>query len=152
MGLATEEELVEQESDDDDRGRLFREEKKWVLTVADKLRLMFEYELPGVNDNRIVPVWCVGEVLEFGGDFNKYITGKGFQKQEGILFRHLLRLILLIGEFKQIHPADFSLQQWESELSELSARITECCRGVDPSSTEKTLEQVELAAERTTDA
>ena len=152
LGLATEEELIEQESDDDDRGRLFREEKKWVLTVADKLRLMFEYELPGVNDNRIVPVWCVGEVLEFGGDFNKYITGKGFQKQEGILFRHLLRLILLIGEFRQIHPADFSLQQWESELSELSARITECCRGVDPSSTEKTLEQVELAAERTTDA
>ena len=50
------------------------------------------------------PVWAAGELLEFGGDFNKYVTGKDLQKQEGVIFRHLLRLILLAGELKQLCP------------------------------------------------
>src|SRR6185436_20895245 len=52
------------------------------------------------------PAWAAGEVLEFAGNFNKYITSRGLQKQEGVIFRHLLRLILLLKEFQQFTPPD----------------------------------------------
>ena len=64
--------------------------RKWVLTLADKLRRLFDYDFPGVHDLRTSPVWAAGELLEFGGDFNKYVTSKSLQKQEGMVFRHLL--------------------------------------------------------------
>jgi hypothetical protein len=79
--------------------------------------------------------------LQFGGDFNKYVTSKSLQKQEGIIFRHLLRMILLIAEFQQLSPPEGDEAQWHDELQEISARITECCRAVDPTSTEKALEE-----------
>ena len=47
------------------------------------------HEYPRVHDVRVRPVWIVGELLEFGGDFNRYVTSKKLQK-EGILFRHCL--------------------------------------------------------------
>ena len=143
LGLATEEELVEQEEDEADRRRLFQEERKWVLTLADKLKLLFDHNYPGVRDVRIVPVWIAGELLEFGGNFNKYITGKGLQKQEGMLFRHLLRLILLVGEFEQFCPEEISTDQWTQQLKEISTQLVDSCRHVDPTSTEKILEQSE---------
>ena len=98
-----------------------------------------------MHDLFVQPVWAAGELLEFGGDFNKYITAKGIQKQEGIIFRHLLRLILLVSEFQQLCPPDATEEQWRGELQEISVGITESCRTVDPSSTEKALE--EAAAE-----
>ena len=64
-----------------------------------------------------VPVWAAGEVLEFGGNFNKYITSRGLQKQEGVIFRHLLRLILLVKEFQQFTPPDCSAEEWLTELT-----------------------------------
>ena len=83
---------------DDGPRAFYEEEKVYVLTLADKLRMWFDYDFPGVHDLRTRGVWAAGELLEYGGDFNKFITSKGLQKQEGVIFRHLLRLILLIGE------------------------------------------------------
>ena len=143
LGLATEDELVEPEQQDSGPRKLYDEEKKWVLPLADKLKLLFDHDFPGVHGVRIVPVWIAGELIEFGGEFNKYITTKGLQKQEGMLFRHLLRLILLIGEVRQISPAEVAVEDWQQELDELSVRLAESCRNVDPTSTDKTLEQVE---------
>jgi hypothetical protein len=91
-------------------------------------------------------VWAAGEVLEFG-DFNKYITSKGLQKQEGMVFRHLLRLILLLAEFQQLHPPELEADLWAAELQNISDRITRCCRDVDPTSTDIALEQARHAAE-----
>ncbi len=114
-----------------------------MLTLAEKLRRLFDYDFPGVRDLFIVPAWAAGEILEFGGDFNKYVTSKGLQKQEGIIFRHLLRMILLVAEFKQFCPPDTTEEEWHGELDDLVARLTETCRRVDPASTEKVLEEVE---------
>jgi hypothetical protein len=150
MGLASAEELTgpSKEEDDDRRNRSFYEEKPArVLTLAEKLRLLFDFEFPGVHDLFTSPVWAAGEVLEFGSDFNKYITSKGLQKQEGMVFRHLLRLILLLAEFQQLHPPEVEPDVWASELQSISDRITECCRSVDPTSTDIALEQARHAAE-----
>ena len=45
-----------------------------MLTLADKLRRLFDHDFPGVSEVRTFPVWAAGELLEFGGDFNKYIS------------------------------------------------------------------------------
>ena len=141
LGLATAEELGAQPDDDDDddrrRGGMFEEERVFVLTLGDKLKRLFDHDFPGVHGIRINPVWVAGEVLEFESDFNKYITSKGLQKQEGMIFRHLLRLILLLGEFMELSPPEMELEEWQAEISSLRDRLTKCCRGVDPSSTDK---------------
>ncbi|NLS98298.1 MAG: DEAD/DEAH box helicase [Planctomycetaceae bacterium] len=142
LGLATPEELVEQ-SRDEDRPYNSMEERVWVLALADKLRRMFDYDFPGVRDVRTFPVWAVGELLEFGGDFNKYITSKQLQKQEGILFRHFLRMILLVAEFASLTPPDAEEAEWRGDLEEITNVLAESCRRVDPTSTEKTLEQAQ---------
>jgi hypothetical protein len=145
LGLATPEELsanAREEEDDHDR-RFDDGERKWVLTLADKLRRLFDYDFPGVHDLRTTPVWAAGELLQFGGDFNKYVTSKSLQKQEGMVFRHALRLILLVNEFVQLCPPDTTEEEWRGDLTDIAARLTESCRQVDPSSTDKALEEVE---------
>jgi superfamily II DNA/RNA helicase len=149
LGLVTPEELSPQarEEDDGDRRRFDDGERRWVLTLAEKLRRLFDYDFPGVRDLRTSPVWAAGELLQFGGDFNKYVTSKALQKQEGMLFRHLLRLILLVGEFVQLCPPDATEDEWRGELGDIAARLAESCRRVDPTSTDKALEEVEQDAE-----
>jgi superfamily II DNA/RNA helicase len=147
LGLASAEELGAGEAspDDEDRRRpgMFPEDRVWVLTLAEKLKRLFEYDFPGVPDLRVQPVWCAGELLQYGGDFNKYITSKGLQKQEGIIFRHLLRLILLAAEFTQFSPPDADEGQWLDDLNDIADRLTDTCRAVDPASTDRTLEQID---------
>ena len=92
-------------------------ERKWVLTLADKLRRLFDYDFAGVHDLRTSPVWAAGELLQFGGDFNKYVTSKSLQKQEGMVFRHVLRLILLVDEFVQLCPPDVTEEEWRGDLA-----------------------------------
>jgi hypothetical protein len=147
FGLAVAEELRPMpEPDEPHRRSSFDEEPKRVLTLADKLRLLFDYDFPSVHGVRTNAIWAAGEVLEFGGDFNKYVTSKSLQKQEGIVFRHLLRLILLLAEFTQFCPPDAPEDAWRGDLEDIAARLTECCRTVDPTSTQKILEEAEASA------
>jgi hypothetical protein len=147
LGLATPEELspnARSEDQDPDRRRLDDDgERKWILTLAEKLRRLFDYDYAGVHDLRTSPVWAAGELLQFGGDFNKYVTSKSLQKQEGLVFRHALRLILLVNEFVQLCPPDATEENWRDELGDIAARLTESCRQVDPDSTDKALEEAE---------
>lgn len=147
LGLVTLEQLgaAEQETRDGPRA-FYDDEPVHVLTLADKLRLWFDYDFPGVHQLRTRGVWAAGELLAYGGDFNKFITSRRLQKQEGIVFRHILRLILLIGEFTQLCPPDTTPDQWRSDLGEIADQLTESCRQVDATSTDKTLEQAENAA------
>jgi hypothetical protein len=145
LGLATPEEISANAQAEEDRGprRSFDEDRVWVLTLADKLRRLFDYDFAGVRDLRTSPVWAAGELLQFGGDFDKYVTSKALQKQEGMVFRHLLRLILLVGEFIQLCPPDTTEEQWRGDLMDISSQLAESCRRVDPASTDKALEEVE---------
>lgn len=152
LGLALPSQLTGQTSDEDEEEREerrrrqrrgFEEETPRVFTLAEKLELLFRHDYPDVQDLRIVPVWIAGELLEFGGDFHKYISAKSLQKQEGILFRHLLRLILLLGEFQQLCPAELNSEEWAMRLDGLISTLTATCREVDPTSTEKVVEQIE---------
>jgi hypothetical protein len=142
LGLATQEELVgKQKDDDDDKKRsLFEEERVFVLTLSEKLRRLFDYEFPNVHDVRTNSVWCVGELLEFG-HFNKYVTAKKLQKQEGMIFRHALRMVLLIDEFARICPPERDPDEWADELYDVADQLSDICKEVDPQTTEKMLEE-----------
>jgi len=148
LGLATEDELYpSEEPEEPRRRRIYDEPRKRLFTLAEKLKLLFDYEHPGVHDVRIRPVWVAGALLEMGGDFDKYIRSRGLETQEGIIFRHLLRLILLVYEFLQFCPPDADPDEWTKDLEEIALRLTVSCRKVDPSSTERALEEAEADVE-----
>jgi superfamily II DNA/RNA helicase len=118
------------------------EEEEHPPALADKLRLYFDALFPEVTDVHSQAVWAAGELLRFEGHFNKYVQSRDLVKQEGIVFRHFLRLILLCGEFAQIVPPDTTAEAWQADLRDISDRLTASCRAVDPTSTD---EMIELA-------
>lgn len=116
---------------------------------AEKLRLLFDATHPDVVDVETQAVWAANELFTHGGNFNQYIKVQDLTRQEGLIFRHLLRLILLCAEFKQVTPADTTAEEWQSFLEELSQRLTDSCRQVDPDSTDQMI-QMALAADPVT--
>jgi hypothetical protein len=148
LGLATAEELGaksdEEEEEIVDRGFgrvMFQEPRVWPLTIGEKILRLFRHEFPRVHGVNVRPVWIVGELMEFGGDFNKYVTARKLQKEEGILFRHCLRMILLLDEMANIPPIESTVETWEDPMDELADRLTETCRSIDPQSTDEMLSQ-----------
>jgi superfamily II DNA/RNA helicase len=149
LGLASAEELgaknlTDSESEASDIDDVPPWERPKILTIADKLKLLFDFEFPGVDVN-VTPVWSVGELLEFQGSFNNYITSRKLQKQEGVIFRHTLRMILLLGEFAQLPPEGVSPEEWEDRLLDMADVLTDACRKVDPASTDELLENAKVA-------
>jgi superfamily II DNA/RNA helicase len=114
-------------------------------TLADKLRLLFDALHPDVEDVRTESVWAAGELLRYAGNFNKYVQTRDLVKQEGIIFRHLLRLILLLEEFAQVCPPDTTEEEWRADLRDLSEQLTASCRTVDPTSTDQLIELAHAA-------
>lgn len=142
LGLATAEELGAGEKDDEEeqkRGWYDQDDYVPILTLPYKLQRLFQYDFPGVHDVRVTPVWVVGEVMQYGTDFNKYITSNKLQKQEGIVFRHLLRFILLIDEMAELCPPDVEHSVWRDDLYEIADQVEEICRFTDPHSTDQWL-------------
>jgi superfamily II DNA/RNA helicase len=143
LGLATAEELGALSTDDDEeekkRGWYDDDDYVPILNLPHKLHRLFQYDFPGVHDVRITPVWVVGEALQYGTEFNKYVTGNKLQKQEGVVFRHLLRFIMLIDEMSQLQPADVSIEDWKDDLYSIADQLEEMCRLADPQSTDQWL-------------
>ncbi len=121
------------------------EEAEYQPPVASKLKLLFDAYYPEVTEVKVHPVWAAGELLRFGGNFNQYVKLKDLTKQEGIIFRHVLRLILLCGEFAQVCPRDTTPDEWKHEMRTLADQLTASCRDVDPRSTDETIERAKGA-------
>jgi hypothetical protein len=132
----------EEEEDDDS---FWREEEERPPTLSEKLRLLFDAVYPDVTDVTTQSVWAAGELLRFGGNFNKFVQARDLVKQEGILFRHLLRLILLLGEFSQVTPTDMEPSAWQADLRDVADQLTASCRDVDPTSTDEAIELAHAA-------
>src|SRR5262249_45372829 len=98
-----------------------------------------------VLDLETESVWCAGELLRFNGNFNLYVKSRDLVKQEGIIFRHLLRSILLCGEFSQIAPPEVEAVEWQKEVAGNGQGLTTSCRAVDPASTEEMIEMAHAA-------
>jgi hypothetical protein len=141
--LAAKPEPLPEGEEEDDRWDEDEEPEPWF---AEKLRMYFEVLRPEVGDVEVFSVWAAGDLLQnFGGNFNLYVRTKDLTKQEGIIFRHLLRLILLCEEFAQLTPPDLPPEEWQGFLRDLANRLTDTCRRVDPTSTEETIQRAHSA-------
>lgn len=117
------------------------EEEEPEPWFAEKVRMYFEVRRPDV-EFEVFSVWAAGDMLQnFGGNFNLYVRTKDLIKQEGIIFRHLLRLILLCEEFAQLSPPELPAEEWQRFLRDLANRLTDACRRVDPTSTEEAIQR-----------
>jgi superfamily II DNA/RNA helicase len=128
-----------EEEADDDWSPSWQERETRPPTLAEKLRLLFDAIYPEVDDVMTQSVWAAGELMSFGGNFNKFVQARDLVKQEGIIFRHLLRLILLLGEFAQVTPDGMDAAAWQSELREIADQLTASCREIDPTSTDEAM-------------
>ena len=137
-GLATAEDLYPQA----DQGDVPPELRKYPVPLAQKVRMVFESEIDHAGGLFVTPVWAVGDLLSHGGDFDKYVRARDLVKQEGILFKHLLRMILLCDEFAQLTPRDAEVNEWREGLRKISDVLTAACRSVDPQSTNELLEEL----------
>jgi superfamily II DNA/RNA helicase len=127
-------------ADDEEDGTWEPEEFQRPPTLAEKLRLLFDATYPGMDDVETQSVWSVGELLQFNGKFNSYIKAQDLTKQEGIIFRHFLRFILLCEEFSQVCPTGIEPAAWQAELRSMSDLVTASCREVDPTSTDEVIQ------------
>jgi hypothetical protein len=137
----------EEEPSSVDRSRPYQPPPR-PLALGEKLRRLFDYDFPGVHDVYTRSVWVVSELLQFDGDFNKYILAHGLQKQEGMLFRHILRFILLLNEVSGIAPENTTPEEWEIPLDAIGERLIASCRVVDPESTDQVLQELNDSTEQ----
>ena len=114
-------------------------------SFAEKLFMYFESLYPEVDDVQVQGVWSAAELLRFNGDFNGYVKQRDLSKQEGIIFRHLLRLILLCAEFAELTPPDSTPDEWKGWLRDVEGRLAASCRKVDPSSTDAVIQSAKAA-------
>jgi superfamily II DNA/RNA helicase len=130
------------ENPDEDEEEVWEERPP---TLAEKARLLFDAIHPEVTDVTTQSVWAAGEILRFGGNFNAFISSKDLAKQEGLIFRHSLRLILLMEEFAELTPPGLDAATWKADLAAIAEKLTLTCRAVDPQSTEATIRHAHAA-------
>ncbi len=137
-GLATQDELYPP----DDRDNLPGQPRRFAIPLAEKVQMLFDHSVDCGGHNPVRAVWAAGDLLNnFDGDFVRFVSARDLGRQEGVVFRHLLRLILLTEEFMQATPAGLLREAWQDRLARWASALTESCRSVDPDSTDKMLEQ-----------
>jgi len=146
LGLATMEEFYGRQQEEDEPRVWTEEPPARIISLPHKIQRLFQFEYPGIDDVKIKPVWVIGRLREFNWDFNNYITSYKLQKQEGMIFRHVLRGILLMEEIAEVAPRECDYYQWSDFWYDLADEMIACCESVDPMSTEEVLAE---KAERT---
>ena len=122
---------------DDDGFNPWKEEEERPPTFVDMLKIAFESALPWPEDLMVQEKWVAGGIFEANGDFHAFVGSRTLSKNEGLVMRHLLRLVILAGEF-------FS-KTGDPDYEDIATRTTAACESVDPSYTEKFLSNVEEA-------
>ena len=145
-GLATQDDLYPQA----DQSDVLPELRKYSVPLAQKMKMLFENTIDHAGGLFVTPVWAVGDLLAHGGDFDKFSRSRDLLKQEGILFKHVLRMILLCCEFAQLTPRDLTSEAWRATLDGIARLLTTACRTVDPQSTDALLEEMAETFRRTT--
>lgn len=107
------------------------EEEQRPPTLPEMLKLAFDTRLASPEPMFVQAKWVAGGAFETNCEFFKFVKSRELIKQEGLILRHLLRLVILAGELESFtQDADFR------KISELA---TQCCHRVDPSYTDRFL-------------
>lgn len=113
----------------------WKAEEERPPTFPEMLKLAFESDLAFPEDLSIRQKWVAGGVLDSGDDFYRFISSRSLQKNEGIVFRHLLRLVILGNEFRS--------RTDDPDYTAIVERVTDACDRVDPAYTKRFLASAE---------
>jgi hypothetical protein len=102
----------------DDRARKRR------VSLPQMLKLLFDSRLASPEEVEVEGKYIAGGIFEAADDFYRYATNRELVKQEGILLRHLLRLVILAGEFHVYSGED-------PDYAAIADRVTAICTTVD---------------------
>ena len=137
-GLASHEDLYPPA----DQSDIMPELRRYPIPLAQKMKMIFENEVDHAGGLSVTPVWAAGDLLQHGGNFDAFVRSRDLTKQEGILFKHLLRMILLCGEFARLTPVGIEPAIWREKLDSIAAALSAACRTVDPQSTDALLQEM----------
>ena len=125
------------EDEDDGPEDYWAEEEERPPTFPEMLKIVFESRLAAPEPVFVQPKWVGGGVMGMENDFYKFVRARNLIKQEGLVLRHLLRLVILAGEF-------YSLTE-DPDYQRIGEAATQACRRVDPRYTDRFLEQAAAA-------
>ena len=111
------------------------EDEEHPPTFPEMLRIAFEAKLAAPEPVFVQPKWIAGLAFGMNCEFFKMVKACNLIKQEGLILRHLLRLVILAGELlAQTEDPDYE------RLGELA---TQTCHRVDPTYTDRFLQQAQ---------
>ncbi len=108
------------------------EKPKRPPSLPEMLEAWFDDRLASPEDVWVQPKWLAGGMFDGGDEFFKYVKARTLVKNEGLVLRHLLRLIILAEEFHLLSSGD-------PEYAEIGQRLTKICQQVDGSYTDRFL-------------
>lgn len=111
-------------------------EEEYPLSLPEMLQALFESHLVVPEDIFVQPKWLAGGIAEANGDFFAFVKARNLIKNEGLVLRHLLRLVILAGEFQTRSGGD-------PDYERIVALVTEICQRVDARYTDHFLSSVE---------
>lgn len=124
---------ADEDEDDGYDALLPPEEEERPPTFPEMLKIVFESRLPAPEPVFVQPKWIGGGVADFEGDFYKFVRACDLAKQEGLILRHLLRLVILAGEFHLLTE--------DPDYQRIGELATQACQRVDPRYTDRFLVQ-----------
>lgn len=104
-------------------------------TFPEMLKIAFEAELPNPEPVFVQSKWIGGGAFAMDCDFFRFVRSCDLIKQEGLILRHLLRLVILSGEF-------FTFTS-DPQYQEIGQQATRTCHRVDPDYTDRFLAEAE---------
>jgi superfamily II DNA/RNA helicase len=122
-----------EEAEDEGPESYWAEEEERPPTFPEMLKLVFEAKLAAPEPVNVQPKWVAGGLAEATGEFYKFVRNRELVKQEGLILRHLLRLVILAGEFATLTD--------DPEYQSIADAATASCQQVDPRYTSRFLEQ-----------
>jgi hypothetical protein len=127
-------------SDDEYVDYLPDQTRKHIPTLPEMLKILFDAKLESPEDVYAEPKWIAGGIFEAADDFYKFAGNRELYKNEGLLLRHLLRLVNLAGEF-------YARSDGDPDYAQISDRVAAICTQVDARYTDHFLaEQSEVTA------
>lgn len=102
-------------------------------TFPEMLKLVFEAQLLNPEPVIVQGKWVAGGAFAADCEFYKFVKSVDLVKQEGLILRHLLRLVILAGEFQE-----FTGDPDYARIGELATRT---CHRVDPGYTDRFLSE-----------
>ena len=135
MGVVLAQPAAEPEYDDRYGGDRYDEEEELPPTFPEMLKIAFEAQLAAPEPVSVQPKWIAGGAFQMGCEFFKFARSANLIKQEGIILRHLLRLVILAGEFLVLTE--------DPDYERIGELATQCCRRVDQRYTDRFLADAE---------